>query len=568
MKKIYLFIATVLFSINANAQSPGWQWAKSMGDVGSDAGNSVVVDGNGNVYTTGTFVATVDFDPGVGIFQLTSVDPTVIDAFVSKSDSAGNFIWAKSFGGSDMDAGRSIVFDSSGSGAVYFAGNFRGTADFDPNAGGFNLISTSTGINDIFISKLDTAGNLLWAKGMGGSEDDVAYSLSIDPSGSGNVYCIGTFRSTADFDPNAGTVNLTSAGNTDIFVSKYNSSGNLVWARQMGGTAADWALFTAKCPSGTDVYTTGYFSGSGDFDPGTGVATLTSAGLDDVFISKLDSSGNFVWAKSLGGANGDYGSSIATDVAGNVYTTGHFQVMADFDPGIASYPLTSVGSDDIFVSKLDNAGNFVWAKAFGGGTYDTGNDIVVDYSGNVYTVGGFLGTVDFDPGAGSANLTAAGNVDIFISSLDATGNFNWAKQTGGNNGDNCRAIVLDPSGQFTMTGSFSSNTLIFGPSTLPNLGQSDIFIARLDTIITTGIETISTDQFPIHIFPNPFTDELTVNSTMQGEIKIYDICGRIVYTETLSSFSTHQITANWQKGIYFVEVITDEGRVVRKVVKQ
>lgn len=567
MKRIYLLLASVIFTINANSQAPDWSWANGIGSVGSDAGNSITVDADGNIYTTGFFVSTVDFDPGAGVFNLTSSHPNISDIFVSKTDSAGNFVWAKAFGGQALDVGRSIAFDPSGTGAIYFSGNFVGTSDFDPSAVVFNLTSSTPIYSDVFICKLDTAGNFIWAKGMGGSEDDISYSMSVDPSGSGNIYCSGNFRGLADFDPDAGVFNLTAIGNTDIFVAKYNSSGNLIWAKEIGGNGYDQSIFIARGQSGTDIITTGYFSGMVDFDPGAGSSNLTSVGGDDIFISKLDSAGNFVWAKNFGGTAGDYGTSVTTDVAGNVYTTGRFAGQVDFDPGAGVFNVISWGGDDAFISKLDNAGNFVWAKGIGSGTYETSTDIVVDNSGNVLTIGGFQNTIDFDPGVGVFNLTAAGNIDIFISCLDSTGNFVWAKQTGGLNGDNCKAIVLDALGHLIMTGTFSSSTILFGSTTLTCGGQSDMFISKLDTPTPTGIETISNDQFPVNIFPNPFTDELTVNCTIQGEIIICDVTGRVVYNEKLTSINAQQITANWHKGIYFVEVITDAGTVVKKVVK-
>jgi len=148
---------------------------------------------------------------------------------------------------------------------------------------------------------------------------------------------------------------------------------------------------------------------------------LTSVGVGDIFVSKLDSSGNFVWAKNMGGLIYDYGYGIAVDSSDNVYTTGLFGETADFDPGTGTADLTSAGGDDIFVSKLDSSGNFVWAKRMGGTDYDRGYGVAVDSSGNVYTTGDFLGTADFDPGAGTANLTSAGLADIFVSKLGNDG---------------------------------------------------------------------------------------------------------------------------------------------------
>ena len=136
---------------------------------------------------------------------------------------------------------------------------------------------------------------------------------------------------------------------------------------------------------------------------------------------------NYAWAKSMGGTIFDVGRGIAVDTAGNVYTTGGFQETVDFDPGIGIVNLTSAGGYDIFISKLDVLGNLVWTKNLGGTSDDYGQSIAVDYSGNVYTTGYFSGTVDFDPGAGIFNLTSVGSIDIFVSKLDASGNFVWAK---------------------------------------------------------------------------------------------------------------------------------------------
>ena len=156
--------------------------------------------------------------------------------------------------------------------------------------------------------------------------------------------------------------------------------------------------------SSGNVYTTGYFFFDVDFDPGAGSTELTSAGSNDVFVSKLDPLGNFVWAKRFGGPSSQVSFSIAVDDSGNVYTTGYFQGTADFDPGSGTSNLTSVGSEDVFVSKLNSVGNFVWAKSFGG----IGYSVAVDSSGNVYTTGYFAGTEDFDPGAGTSNILSLG----------------------------------------------------------------------------------------------------------------------------------------------------------------
>ncbi|MBI2280336.1 MAG: SBBP repeat-containing protein [Bacteroidetes bacterium] len=481
-KNIFLLICTVLAVLNITAQN--FSWAKNMGGTSNDEGKSITTDAAGNVYTTGYFTGTADFDPGAGVFNLTSAGSQ--DIFVSKLDAAGNFMWAKKMGGTSIDIGYSITTDTSGN--VYTTGYFQGTADFNPGAGVFNL--TSAGGADIFVSKLDAAGNFMWAIKMGGTSEDVGLPITTDAAG--NVYTTGYFQGTADFDPGAGVFNLTSAGGNDIFVSKLDAAGNFMWAIKMGSTSSDVGLSITTDAAG-NVYTTGYFTGTADFDPGAGIFSLTSAG-DDIFISKLDAAGNFMWAIKMGSTSSDYGYSITTDASSNVYTTGYFTGTADFDPGAGVFNLTSAGSQDIFVSKLDAAGNFMWAIKMGSTLADHGRSITTDAAGNVYTTGYFTGTADFNPGAGGFNLTSAGSADIFISKLDAAGNFMWAIKMGGASNDYGQFITTDAAGNVYTTGYFMG-TVDFDPGAggfnLASAGGTDIFVLKLGVSCTPTSSTIN-----------------------------------------------------------------------------
>jgi len=574
MKKNYLLIAAAFtcFIENVNAQSPNWLWAKGIGGTGYDIGNSIAVDASGNVYTTGWFTGTVDFDPGAGIFNLTSAG--LQDIFISKLDGSGNFVWAKRMGsGTDDDLGYSIAIDLSGSGDVHTTGYFQGTVDFDPGVGTFNI--TAAGFyGDIFISRLDNSGNFVWAKAMGGTSNDFGYSIALDPAGSGDIYTTGLFQETVDFDPGAGVFNLTSAGLLDIFISKLNSSGNFVWAKAWGGTSNDECNSIALDPAGSgNVYSTGYFRVTADFDPGVGVFNLTSAGDDDIFISKLDSSGNFVWAKRMGGLDYDRGYSIAIDLAGSgdVYSTGYFEGTVDFDPGAGTFNLTSAGWNDIFISKLNSSGNFIWANQIGGTFGDFGYSIDIDVSGNVFTVGTFQGTADFDPGVGVFNLTSAGDNDIFISKLDGSGNFVWAKSMGGTGNELFSSITLDASGYLYMGGVFFSPTISFGSTTLTNAGDGDIFIAKLDTLSNpTGNNEIENFGNSILLFPNPATNHLTIalgSNNKKVEVTITDITGKIIYTTTATETQKIEVnTKDFAEGVYVVRIQAEDFIETRKLI--
>lgn len=470
----------IIATFAIHAQNVNFVWAKQMGGTLSNVGSSIAIDGS--VYTAGYFAGTVDFDPGAAVFNLTSAGGN--DIFVSKLDASGNFVWAVRFGNSGADIGQSVVLD--GTGNVYITGYFEGTTDFDPGAGTFNLISA--GLRDIFILKLDAAGNFVWAKNMGGTTDDESLSIALD--GSGNIYTTGYFTGTADFDPGLATSNLISAGGFDIFVSKLDPSGNFVWARQMGGTTDDFGLSIRI--DGGNVISTGAFSGTADLDP-VGTANFTSVSGNDTYISKLDAAGNFVWAKQFGGTGADQGNSVAIDGLGNIYTTGYFDGTTDFDPGVGTSNFASAGLRDIFISKLDASGNFVWAKQIGGTGSDQGRSIILDGSANVYTTGSFAGTVDFDPGASILDLISAGDRDIFVSKLDVSGNFVVAESIGGTLFEQGESLVIDAQGIIHITG-FFNGTVDFdpGPGTanLTSQGGNDIFVLKLNQAVVTPVTLI------------------------------------------------------------------------------
>lgn len=561
MKKI-VFSVVFLFSIfYSSAQTPTFQWAKQMGGTFyDDIGKSIATDGLGNVYTAGYFKGTGDFDPGSGTFNLVAYSG-YSDIFISKLDASGNFIWAKSMGGTLDDACLSISIDVSGN--IYATGYFQGTADFNPGSGTYNL--TSLGVTDIFISKLDASGNFIWAKNMGGTADISGNSIAVDSAG--NVYTTGNFQGSVDFNPSSGTFNLTSAGMQDIFMSKLDASGNFVWAKQIGGAVNDRGN-SIKVNTSGEIYTTGYFTNTVDFDPGLGTSDLISpAGNTDIFILKLDASGNFAWAKNIGEALDDEGRSIALDASGNVFTTGCFYGTVDFDPSIGIVNLTSGGYRDIFISKLDGLGNFVWAKNMEGNVNDFGNAIDVDALGNVYTTGNFSDTVDFDPGLGIYDLISSGG-DVFISKLDASGNFQWAKNMGfvalG------QSIALDGSNNIFTTGWFGG-TIDFDPdagiTNLSSPSSMEVFVHKMSqTPISINEIQIENNIF---VFPNPSNNFIDIETTLTDySLSVFDIMGKLIFTENSSQNKTRINISNFSNGIYFLQLSSGDKIISKKFIKE
>jgi hypothetical protein len=352
------------------------------------------------------------------------------------STSQTALMYAKSIGSSGDDQGRAVLMDASGN--VYSAGYFSATADFDPGAGTYNL--TSSGNKEAYVCKLGSTGNFIWAKKLGGTGDDQANAISIDASG--NLLVTGTFTSTADFDPNAGTFNLTAVANRDIFICKLDASGSFLWAKQIGGSAEDEANSIAVDAAG-NVFTTGSFQSSVDFNPGAGTQVLGSSGGDDIFISSLDASGNHRFARKMGGSGNEYGNAIKVDGSGNIITAGIFNASGDYDPSGVTFTLNTAGGNDIFISKLNSTGVFVWARSIGSGGTDVATALILSSSGDVYTTGYFENTVDFNPGAGTFNITSSGGTDVFVHKLDLSGNFLWAVRMGGTGNEQSHAILQE-----------------------------------------------------------------------------------------------------------------------------
>jgi hypothetical protein len=571
MKLTVTFLVTYLLScLTINAQV--YNWAKSTGGTNHDFGNSITSDGSGNVYTTGSFSGTVDFDPGAGTSNLTSAGNS--DIFITKLDAAGNLIWAKSMGGYLSDGANSIFVDDSG--YVYTTGSFARTVDFDPGPGTSNLTAAGgIGGVDMFILKLDSAGNFIWAKNIGGNNSYRTAGKSIAVDDLGNVYTTGEFRGNVDFDPGAGISNLTSSVGSqshDAFILKLNTVGNFIWAKNMGGyLVAIESNYIAVDISG-NVYTTGRFYRTVDFDPGTGTNYLTSAGLRDVFISKLDAAGNFIWAKNMGGISDDRGSSIALDANGNLYATGSFMDTVDFDPGAGVSNLASMGGKDVFISKLDAAGNLIWVKSIGGNLSDVGYSIALDVSGNVYTTGNFSGTVDFDPGAGSSSLTSAGSGDLFILKLDSTGNFIWSKRMGGANNTLGSSIAVDSYGNLYTTGIFLG-VADFDPgvgiSNLTSVGNYDIFISKLSPISVDLLE--SSLETTLRVYPNPTKSAINIELDESYDditLVVRNPIGQTVLQQSYRNSNVLQLNLPGEAGLYFVEVNYDDKRSVLKVLKE
>jgi hypothetical protein len=398
-------------------------WARTWGSADSDRSISTAVDANGNVYVLGLFQETVDFDPGPGVDEHTSVGDA--DFFLSKFDSTGNFKWAHTWGSVIGDYAAGVAVDSSGN--VYFTGSYAGTVDFDPGPGVDN--HTALGDTDAFLVKLDSSGNFIYAKTWGGPSLEAAISVAV--SAAGSVYVAGFFYGTVDLDPGPGASSHTASGNfPDVYLSKFDSDGIFLWGRSWGGDDQDVG-YDVAVSSSDNPYVVGCFSTTVDFDTGGGTDIHDSVGQTDAFLSSFDKGGSFIWAKTWGGTQNDAATGCAVDSGGNTYVVGGIRDTVDFDPGPNMVLYTSAGKTDAFLSKFDSAGILWWAAGWGGLDEDGADDVVLDPSGNPIATGYYSGTVDFSPGGDDDFHTSNGNFDAFISKFDSLAHYLFASTWGG-----------------------------------------------------------------------------------------------------------------------------------------
>jgi hypothetical protein len=485
---LVMVILTVFYGGGAHAGAV-YSWTKTMGGTSGDYSHSVAVDGRGNVYVTGYFTDTVDFNPGTGIDNHTS--DGLVDIFLTKINSDGSYGWTKTIGGASDDYGHSVAVDDRGN--VYVTGYFTGTVDFNPGTGIDK--HTSAGLLDVFLTKINSNGTYGWTETMGGPEEDVSRSVVVDDSG--NVYLAGYFSGMADFDPDGAGDNHTSAGSSDVFLTKMDSDGSYAWTKSMGGASDDQARSVTGDDRG-NIYVTGYFTDTADFDPDGAGDNHESAGLEDIFLTKINTDGSYGWTKTMGGASEDQGRSVTLDGSENIYVTGYFSGMADFDPDGTGDNHESAGLLDIFLTEINTDGNYGWTKTIGGPGKDLGGSVTVDGRENIYVTGSFQGTVDFDPGTETDNRTSAGSLDVFLTKIDSDGSYDWTETMGGSDMEEGLSVTVDTVGSspenIYVTG-FFKGTVDFDPGTetdnRTSAGFEDIFLTKFEMKITPREDDVS-----------------------------------------------------------------------------
>lgn len=553
MTRKTILLVTLLSFLNISyGQSPAWDWITKAGGMGEDEALSTTSDNNGDLIVAGYFNGSITFgtttliSSGASDFFITKYDSTGIvlwakkgggalneqitsittdpwgniivtgafqsptvtigaqtlsnsgswDAFVAKFDPQGNAQWAKQLIGPDHDNANCVIADST---SIVIGGRFKQNISIGTDT----LINVSSGTYafDLFLAKYDTFGNVVWSKSAGGTNEDVINALSFDLNG--NILATGYYmNSSITF----GSITLTNAGSNDIFLTKFNSSGDVIWAKKAAGTFDDYA-YAITVDQNNNPIISGYFGSSKIYFDADSLVNCGVTGFD-VFLAKYDSNGNNVWVKRAGTTSMDTGYAVSTDDNNNVLIAGNYDNL-DFIFG--GDTLTNKGHWDIFLAKYDEFGNELWAKSAGGNDYDEthSNCLHVTSTGRIILAGGF----------------ASDSI------------------------------------------SFDAISVINANVSIPSSTTRDVFLAVLSPDRTTaGLDPTENSPNLMVLFPNPTNGVLNVKCSKPIlAIKVFNSTGKLVTTKEVNQQLSMTLELE-SSGIYFVQITTEDQLITDKII--
>ena len=498
--------------------APEFGFATTYGGISYDNLYDIDVDSNGNVYTIGYLADIVQLDTQEGLRTLNTNGYN--DVIFTKMTRNGQIAWARTIGGNFYDVGNGIEVTPDG--GVVICGNFNQTVDFDP---GPNISTLTARNSDVFFAKFNENGEFQWVNSVGSASADSAYAMTTDSSG--NIYATGAYNSTyGAFRYRQGDdfVYLDGNGGHDVFTVKLNPAGEVEWGAILGGNEADLGRGIAVDDSG-GVYVAGYFQATADFDPDTTSLNLTSAGKTDLFITKLDSSGNLRWTHGFGTSESDGAFGVETDGDGNVIVIGYFGGTLDFDPGPGISMHTTNGGADQIILKLSTDGDYIWSKQIGGTASDYPYGLAIDSENSVYVTGSFLNVLDFDPDPGIFELDAGDDLDAYVFALNSGGSLKWALNAGGDHTVSADAIAVDSSRNVYIAGLFWG-VADFDPgnavASRSSNGDQDSFVLKLNLLPPTDTDlTISKQSSAVWVTPGD-RHTYTVTVSNEGELGVDD----------------------------------------------
>jgi hypothetical protein len=532
---VVLIITFLLFStFITTGFAQDWEWAFGIKGSDFDYSSAIATDVDGNIYIAGYFSS-----PNISFNSLTFQNKGGEDIFIAKFDNSGNVIWVKTFGGEGNDRAIAIVVDKDNN--LVLTGSFESPALAFMS---FGLINRGGG--DLFICKFTSDGDVIWAKSYGGSSYEEPTTIATDLHG--NIIIGGEFSGDS-FIIGSDTLKNSAIGYngiSDIFIAKLSSSGESIWARSAGGVSFEQAHSLAT-DRDSNIVVVGAFNSN---KIGFGNDTLVNIGYSDIFVTKYDSKGNVLWAKGGYGEDKDWANTVTIDNNGNIYVAGEF-LSEEFK--LANYTISNKGSYDILLAKFDKDGNLLWANSFGEDIDDYGKSLV--YSNGYVYLGGYFASKTLAFGnAVVTNRSQKLTSDIYIAKFDDSGNCIWVKSAGGDDEDQSFDIAIDKDGNAFQTGNFESKYIYFNKESLYNYGYSNVFVSKLNPKLSDIYFALQPTKERISIAPNPSDNFISIRGEFfdLDELKIFNLFGECVYSQSVTGSEIIIDVRSLSRGIYLL----------------
>jgi hypothetical protein len=524
------------------SQSQTWQWARSSTGSQMETVTCMATDQAGNVIVAGYYYGST-----ITIGSITYSTEGNYDILVTKYSPSGNVLWAKCLGGIYDDVALGICSDLNGN--VFVTGYF-----YSPSISFATSTITNSGAGDIFVVKISSAGNILWANAIGGTDEESGLALSSDSNG--NCYLAGVYKTDGLV---LGSDTLKNNGGDDALLVKINGSGGITDTKSFGGSKDDQASAISLDSNG-NIFLSGLFYSS---SLSCGNSTIVSQGSNDSYVLKLDPAIQTLWLKGLGGAFNDFAGGIAADQNGDVFITGTYNSSVIT---IGSNTFTNTGGFDFYVAKYHSNGNLLWARSEGDIFDDTGISVTTDGTGHAFVTGHFHSPSII---LGTDTLYNSGIGDLFVSGYNGTtGNIMWTEKTGGASDDGSSSIACDNAGNLFIGGFFISPSISCPEFTVSNSGSTDLLVLKLKLEYSTlNLNTFLESASP-GVFPNPSSGKffLTDLPPVYSTITVLNDEGKTILS--LINTQDHTVidlSAN-PPGIYILLVNSEKTHYCKKIV--
>ncbi|RQO29662.1 hypothetical protein DBR32_15500 [Taibaiella sp. KBW10] len=541
-------------------------WIETIGGTGYIYTEALTIDAANNIYITGYFRGSIDFDPGPGQ-QIHTSTAAISSIFFMKLRANGSLEWVKVLEGTAQNVNQGFDIIVSKENGIYVSGTFgNGNIDFDPSAGMYLL---SAPVRHIFVAKYTVEGTLIWAKSYGG--DGPEESCVMDTDYQGNIYLAGQFSTNCDFDPGPATQMPYPNSQEKLYVLKWDKNGNFKWVRCFVGTGGSSYCNDIDYDNEGNLYVCGGFSGTMDFNDGGDGGFMTSTSTLSSYVVKLDTAGAYRWSFSFETSEAYRGH---IDPYKNYYICGYYYMPnVDFDPGATVHTLPMTGNVQSYIAKYDSGGHFLWARGIQSSAVSRAKTLALDPTGNIYMSGQFNQSADFDPGIGAYNATANGADDIYLLKLfqcyldpgvtvqnqtitaQATGvSYQWIDCNTG------QAITGATNASFTpvQTGSYA----VVLSSINGCKDTSNCTAIRIDP---NSIEARKLSE-QIQLYPNPGTGTyhlILPEGYTQCQVGVYDLLGRLILSQHIDQ-RTSILNLNAPAGVYFIHIGLQNGLVLKR----